>query len=123
MPLPKPRPIHGLAANNSLPDHPIAYLRKVFASHRGSVDSRGRMARLAGAEPSKGWRSSSTPFQPLTERRQIEIVSDFLEHGEWFPKLRDTLGPAPGDPGCRIASDIIERARELVRSRMEQTLA
>jgi hypothetical protein len=105
---------HEWAANHSTPDHPVAYLRAIFTSHRRSAATARATPGLMTSARSGGHPSLMMSQTPLTEARQVELVACFFEHGEWFPKLRDALGAPPGEPGCAIAGHIIEQAKQLV---------
>ncbi len=111
---------HSWAANNRMPDHPTAYLRTVFASHRDSDRlTAAKTTRLTQPPAQGSQRQTAEPALP-THARQVALVATFFEHGEWSAKVREALGPAPGEPGCRIASAIIEEARARATIRNEK---
>lgn len=95
------------AANASAPTHLSAYLRTLFAAQRRDAD-RGLRARADGRGRAAIHAREEAPG-PLSEARQLALVAAFYQDAEWSPKVRGLLGPAPDEPGCRIAAPILAR--------------
>lgn len=109
------------SANDSAPDRPLAYLRTIFASHRDSYKmAAARIARLATAVPRDSQEQQANGRStPLSQARQLALAASFFKHGEWSARVRETLGPAPGESGCAIPLHIVQEAREMAADRRE----
>ncbi len=114
---------HAWAANDKVPDHPLAYLRTVFAAHRDSNKiTAAKIDRVTAAVRKNVQPRQNVSAAPaaLSRARQVALVASFLEHREWSARVREVLGPAPGQPGCTIPSQIIEEARRVATERERQ---
>ena len=113
---------HEWSANDNAPDRPIAYLRAIFASHRDSHKvATARTARLAiGVARESQAQQVSGPSAPLPKARQVALVASFFKHGEWSARVREALGPAPGEPGCTIPLHTLREAREMAAEQEDQ---